>query len=96
MNSKLPGLRVKLAPAPSVTMGPIGDLPAGDSHSIYCDFAANPWANDLERPELNLWIYYQYNGKEMKRGFKFLAIPTQDNKHNFIWLQRGEAEEIQP
>jgi hypothetical protein len=96
MNAKLPGLIVKLAPAPRLSTGPIGTVPSEDKHSIYCDYVADLWANDLERPELNLWIYYKYNEKDMKRGFKFLAIPSQDGKHTFIWLPRGAAEEIQP
>jgi len=96
MNAKLPGLIVKLAPAPRLTTGPIGPLQPGDKHSIYCDFSADPWANELERPELNLWVFYQYKGKDMKRGFKFLAIPSQDGKGNFIWLPRGAAEGIKP
>jgi hypothetical protein len=96
MSAKLPGLIVKLAPAPRLSTGPIGTLPPEDKHSVYCDYVADLWANELERPELNLWIYYKYNEKDMKRGFKFLAIPSQDGKHNFIWLPRGAAEEIQP
>jgi hypothetical protein len=46
-NSKLPGLIVKLAPAPRMALGPIADLPSGDSHSIYCDFVADLWAGSV-------------------------------------------------
>jgi hypothetical protein len=93
-NAKLPGLSSKIAPAPSIAFGTIENLLSGDSHSIYCDFTADLWANELERPELNLWIFYNYRKQHMKRGFKFLAIPTQDGKHNFVWLPRGQANEM--
>ncbi len=91
-NKKLPGLIVRLAPQPSVFQGMVGDLPPGYSFSMYCDFAVDLWANDLERPELNLMVYYQYEGQQIKRGFKFLALPNQDGNHTFVWVQRGEAE----
>lgn len=96
LSDKMPGLNVQLNPQPHVAIGPIGDVAPGDSFSIYCDFSADPWANELKRPELNIWVSYKYSGKDMKRGFKFLAIPTQDGKGNFIWLPRGAADEIKP
>jgi hypothetical protein len=95
-NNKMPGLIVKLTDQPSVFQGMVGDLSPGYSFSMYCDFTLDLWANELERPELNLWVHYQYGGRSMKRGFKFLAIPSQDGNHTFSWLQRGEAEEFLP
>ncbi len=94
-NAKLLGLRFKLAPSPSSTTGAIGNLSSEDSFSIYCDFTADLWANELERPELNIFVFYRYKGKEMQRGFKFLAIPSVDHKGTFDWLPRGEADKLE-
>jgi len=78
-----------------VAMGPIGALAPDKQHSIYCDFTGGGlFVDKLDRPLVQIWISYNYGKKQSRQGFQFLAMRKEDG--TFVWLPRGEAQELEP
>ena len=79
-----------------VALGPIEDLPAGKSYSLFCDFTGQEFLiNDLNNVLVQIWILYTYDRHRTKEGFQFLAQRRYEDK-TYIWLPRGEGHEITP
>jgi hypothetical protein len=75
----------------------IPDLPAGQSRSLYCEFAPISISSSVENsetPVLQIWIYY-FRGKEKDNsGFRFFAKRSEDG--TYTWFPAGPAEIPKP
>lgn len=72
--------------------GPIGNLPAGDSRSMYCDFShADSHGDSLIRtvkdPKMVLEVIYKYENVQKDRSFLFFAKRRKDG--TYVWLPGG-------
>jgi len=76
--------------------GPIEDLPAGKSRSLYCDFVGAGFVVErMDTPVVQIWVAYTYKSNKNNEGFRFFAKRKYDDK-TFVWFPGGAAQESLP
>jgi hypothetical protein len=77
----------------SVVYSPLEDLSKNLKRSLYCDFSAEPFANQLEAPILQIWVNYKVKGQERNDGFQFFAKRKPTDK-TYVWFPAGNGHPI--
>ncbi len=78
----------------TVRVAPIENLPKGFERSLYCDFASDPIANQLNAPIVQIWVSYTVNSHEESMGFRFFAKRKPEDQ-TFVWLPGGESAPVE-